>query len=623
VQQGATSPRVPARSSLRRLIWVAIAATLILTAVLTYQQAFRVFLADMDRRSHNTLVLANTSLAGYLDRFERLPHLLADQPQIVALSENPDDPQRVAVANAYLEEVTSFLGASDIYFMDASGLTRAASNHAAPASFIGGNFAFRPYFSDAMTQGAGRFYALGTTSLKRGYYFGAPVHGAQGLAGVLALKIDLDYIESTWAAAEYALMVTDPEGVVFLSSRPEWLFSMTRQMTPASADQLARTRRYADETLARFPQSGESRIDGFHVLNIDKPEAGKSGEYLFQTLPMPKADWTLWVLQDIAPARQQALTVAAGALLALALGIAAAMALFQRRARLRDRLLLQAAAQAELEGRVTERTRELAQLNQTLNAEVAERRQAENNLRQAQADLIQAAKLAALGQMSAALSHEFNQPLGALRNYAENAQVLLDRDRKDEVRDTLGRILAMADRMTAIGKHLRSFARKPGQKLAPVDLAEVVAVAAEIARLRLKSAGAELIVDLAEDLPRAVAGPVRLQQVLVNLISNAADAVQDLPDRRIHLSAFPTETGVAMTVRDHGPGVPDALSGRIFDPFFSTKGVGNGLGLGLSISYNIMRDFGGTLSQAPAPGGGAVFRLDLRRASDAAPMAAE
>ena len=272
---------------------------------------------------------------------------------------------------------------------------------------------------------------------------------------------------------------------------------------------------------------------------------------------------------------------------------------------------MQASARVELEHRVDERTADLALVNRQLETEVAERRATEKQLRQTQADLIQAGKLAALGQMSAALSHEFNQPLTAVKTYADNAAILIERNRVEEARDNVSRISTLADRMASISKHLRNFARKPNEKLGAVPLADVVKDTLEIVAWRLKAANATVQVDLGPTPPVVRAGSIRLQQVLVNLISNAADAVEGLADREISVSARRKAGKVTISVRDHGPGIPAAIAERIFDPFFTTKGVGKGLGLGLSISYNIIKDFGGSLAVSNNPEGGAVFTIEL------------
>ena len=329
------------------------------------------------------------------------------------------------------------------------------------------------------------------------------------------------------------------------------------------------------------------------------------------------------MLLDTRSAHTQALITVTVALLALGLAALAGFVFLQRRARLAERLLLQRNAQAELERRVDERTHDLALVNTRLETEVTERRATEQQLRQTQADLIQAGKLAALGQMSAALSHEFNQPLAAVKTYADNAAVLIDRERAAEARDNVARISSLADRMASISRHLRNFARKPNEKLGPVDLAEVIRDTQEIVAWRLKAADATLTVDLGRAPLTVKAGSVRLQQVLVNIITNAADAVEGLPDRRIELVAKRRAGKVAISVRDHGPGIAEAIAERIFDPFFSTKGVGKGLGLGLSISYNIVKDFGGDLAVLNHPEGGALFTIELDAARSGVREAAE
>jgi len=599
-------------------IWLAAAFAGLLSVLAgwaVWQQTLAQGLEETARRGDNVLQLAATALSGQLDRFERLPPLIAEDASIRALAADPRNNDLVARTNLYLERIQVLLGASDIYLMDSDGLTIATSNHGSDTSFIGGNFAFRPYFYEAMRGKLGRYFALGTTSGKRGYYFGAPVMDGSRIAGVLVFKIDLDAIEETWRGGDYAVLVTDPDGVVFLSSRSDWLFQTLRPLPGEDKARVQATRRYANGQIGNLEILSDTSRDGLHLVAMGD-EAGPR-EFVQRDLPMEAAGWRVHVLIDTAPARRAARTAAVLAILSVGLMALFGFVLWQRRLRLDERLQMQQAARADLERRVEERTQELAGLNQQLEAEIAERRQA-------QADLVQAGKLAALGQMSAALSHEFNQPLAAARTYADNAGVLMDRGRMDEARSNLVRILALIDRMTAISRHLRSFARKPGQKLSAVHLPEVIEAAVEIAALRLRAAEATLTIDLPPDLPAVVAGPVRLQQVLVNILTNAADAVEGGARREVSLSAIVEGQDVVIRICDSGPGVPEALAARVFDPFFSTKGVGKGLGLGLSISYNIIKDFGGNLSVTEAAGGGAEFTVRLRISSQSSvPEAAE
>lgn len=555
-----------------------------------------------------TLRLAVSALGGHLSRYEPLPALMADHDDIEELVAHPDDRALRLRANIYLKSINDLLKSSDIYIMTLDGETIAASNYDGPASFVGQNFSYRPYFQDAARGQQSKFFALGTTSHKRGYYFASPILFNGEIKGVIVFKVDIEGIEASFGNGENRIFVNDPEGIIFMTGTPEWLYSAIQPLTPERIAKTESSRRYSDANLKQLAVK-QSTFGAQELMTIQEGEQER--EYISLSQEMPEAGWTVNVLIDTSSIRTQVKTTMVAIVLCLCLVGTLVAAMLQRRRRLQDRLIHQAEAQAELERRVEERTADLARVNRDIKHEIAERRQTEKRLRKTQKDLIQAGKLAALGQMSAALSHEFNQPLAAAKTYAESASLLIERGRVNEASDNLKRISALIDRMAAIGKHLRNFARKPNEKLGPVSLDLVVSDTLEIVNARLKAADARLTIDFGA-LPLLVkAGPVRLQQVLVNIISNAADAVQGLDDRRIELTARQEADKVILSIRDHGPGVPPAIMERIFDPFFSTKGVGKGLGLGLSISYNIVKDFGGRLSVTNLPEGGARFDIEL------------
>ena len=595
----------------RRLVWAGLLLAAAAAAVIIYGGAFatRAYLEQASSRGQSTLRLAVAVLRGQMSRYQSLPALIADHDDIKELLADPFNNRLRANANVYLKEINGLLASSDIYIIMPGGETIAASNYDGPTSFVGENFSYRPYYLDAMKGQQGRFFALGTTSLKRGYYFSSPVLVDGAVKGVVVFKVDIDAIEASWKGGDYEILVSDPEGIIFMTGRPDWLYA---GLLPLTTERLARTeasRRYANATLRELPVT-RSTFSGIHQL-MTITSSGTAREYLVVAEPMPEAGWTVSVLLDTRSVHAQALTSVAAALLLLGLATLAGAIILQRRARLAERMEMQRSAQAELEHRVEERTADLALVNRQLETEVAERRATEQQLRQTQSDLIQAGKLAALGQMSAALSHEFNQPLTAVKTYADNAAVLIERNRVTEAKDNVSRISSLADRMASISRHLRNFARKPNEKLGPVALVDAVKDTLEIVAWRLKAADATVSVDLGPTPPLVRAGSIRLQQVLVNLISNAADAVEGQADRKIELSARRKGGKVAITVRDNGPGIAAAIAERIFDPFFTTKGVGKGLGLGLSISYNIIKDFGGSLAVSNHPEGGAVFRIEL------------
>jgi two-component system C4-dicarboxylate transport sensor histidine kinase DctB len=595
----------------RPVLWAALLLILAAAAIAYYGNALatKTYLDQAASRGQTTLRLAVAVLRGQMSRYQSLPALIADHYDIQALLADPDNPALRAKADAYLKEINVLLASSDIYVIKPGGETIAASNYDGPVSFVGENFSYRPYYQDAIQGRQGRFFALGTTSLKRGYYFSSPVTIRDEIKGVVVFKVDIDAIEASWKGDDYEILVSDPEGIIFMTDQPDWLYS---SLKPLTADRLARTeasRRYANATLRELPITQTSARDGHELMTIAIGDVAR--EYLVLAEPMPEAGWTVSVLLDTAPVYAQAMTSVIAALLLLGLAVLAAAILLQRRARLRERLELQRSAQAELEERVALRTADLALVNQQLGTEVAERRATEQQLRQTQSDLIQAGKLAALGQMSAALSHELNQPLTAVKTYADNAAILIERNRTEEARDNVSRISSLADRMASISRHLRNFARKPNEQLGPVTLADVVRDTLEIVAWRLKAAQTDVAVDLGSRPLIVQAGQIRLQQVLVNLISNAADAVEGQADRRITLTGRRQDGKITIAVADNGPGIPDAIAPRIFDPFFTTKGVGKGLGLGLSISYNIIKDFGGDLAVVNQVEGGALFTITL------------
>jgi two-component system, NtrC family, C4-dicarboxylate transport sensor histidine kinase DctB len=598
----------------RSALWIlALLAICLGVVLLTRYWAQELFFDQTRARAAAKLDLYASNLSGALGKYRSVPKLLALHGNVVALFESSDSPEAQVLANSLTETVNNLIGAEDTYFMDAEGTTFAASNWNSERPFVGNNFSYRPYFQEAMEGRLGRYFALGTTSKKRGYYFASQVARDGEVLGAVVVKVSLADIEAAWTASEEDVIVTDPHGVIFISSRPAWRF---RSLAPLDAQALrviAEGRRYQSVDLVPLDiETGSFGAEGARLLSVAaEAGAGPRTEYLMVSKEMPAAGWTLHVLASTELARSQTVTAMVVAALACALLLLTAIVVRQRRARLVERIEFQRRASEELERRVEERTADLTAANVQLEREIAEREAAEAELRQAQDDLIQAGKLAALGQMSAALSHEFNQPLAAIRSYADNAQLLIERNREAEACGNLKLIKDLTARMADISKHLMTFARKPRSELRPVVLAEVLDDTLDFLRIRLEGAGAEVTLAPFDRGLTVRAGKVRLQHVILNLVSNALDAMQGHEAPRLEIAVTAQDGRVAISLRDHGPGIEASALGRIFDPFFTTKDVGAGLGLGLSISYNIVKDFDGVLRAENHPRGGAVFTIEL------------
>ncbi len=581
----------------RRPRWRNLALLALLLAPLLWplqQLAERYYRNELTEQNRQTLDLYVANLLGTLNRYEVLPRILGDLPALRAVLQQ-DSPQVRDNANRLLKRLRNQTGADVIYLMATDGNTLAASNWDEEDSFVDRNFAFRPYFRQAMEGRLGRFFGLGTTSGKRGYYFGAAVRDGDQVLGVLVVKVDLDHTETLWGSTPEQLLVTDNFGVVILTSRPDWRFPATRGLGGGEREQIAFDQPYP--TL--YPQD--------LTLNIDA--------WLIQSRELKETGWTVRILAPVSLVERPVRTVVAigaATLLALLLWLGLLM---QRRRHFLERLALDSQARQQLEQRVLERTRDLEALNSRLKVEVLEREQAQQELVRAQDELLQAGKLSALGTMSASISHELNQPLAAIRSYADNARVLLDHERVDEARDNLRLISDLTARMASIIAHLRAFARRDQHAPERVALQPALDDALALLAKRRQAMGVELIRDLPDATLWVQAGETRLRQILANLLANALDALGERPQpRRIWLRAELEGDGVLLTLRDNGPGFSAEALQRAREPFFTTKTSTQGLGLGLAICDTLTRALGGELRMSNHAEGGAQLGLFLRSA---------
>ena len=563
------------------LIAITIASMLALFAG-AYWVGHRVTLSQLAERGEAALVLVSERLTLQLDRYRYLPAVLANDPSVRVIV---SDPGSIETANVFLQRIADTSGALDIYVMDVDGTTIASSNWNLDRSFIGQNYAWRPYFQRAVRGGLGFYHAVGSVSGQRGFYFAHPIlDDSRMIAGVITVKIDLERIESQWRGDQQNLFFSDANGVIFLANRPSLVL---RKLGDAP---IPEPRQYGGRDLRELTNSTRTRSGDFEIWrDISLPNF--PSEALYLSSPVPTLDLNANILIDTAQARTQG--VLWGSLAALLGGLFWLMTaiVLQRRAAFATQLRIEEKARNQLEDKVMERTRELEQV---------------------QAQLVQAGKLTALGEMSAGISHELNQPLTAIQSLADNAEIFVERERYDELRGNVSKISQLAQRMGRIIRNLRSFARNEEEDISDVDIALVLQDALAIARPKTEAAGVEINLSLPPRDTLVRGGRVRLQQVIVNLISNAVDAMEGQSSKALDIAVKDDGDQVHLTVRDRGPGLSDPE--RIFDPFYTTKTVGEGLGLGLSISYGIIQSFGGQITGTNHPGGGAVFTVELTRA---------
>jgi len=728
-------------------ILLTIGLVFLLSLISEYSQ--RNAISELQQRTHADLNRYILTMRQKLARFRDIPQLLSKHPDLVRMLRVQANSNDLLRANRLLSEINRILGTRDSYLMNGDGLTVASSNWASQRSFIGGNFNYRPYFKIAIAGGLGQYFALGTTSKRRGFFYSYPVRHKERILGVIVVKIDLNEIERDWNEKDIKLLVSDEDGVIFISTRKDWIF---KTLKPLAADDLQRiesSKRYLDKKLVplnitQWQPSGKNS----QIITLSEVDGSKTEQqYLMQSGIVGNSDLNVSILADLESVQRQVLATLLYvgtvyiAVVLLVMVIIARRRIAKQRSQfeLRELQALESSeakvkaiinntwaglitldtkgciesmnvtaqklfaytedeltgrefyqllldvdlqlylqqidqqrsssvetliagrvlcgdsrqvpiefvvgkmrqqgdlnflitvqditerkeyeAQLDqsrqlLESRVEQRTLELTNANERLLKEIKQHSQTQN-------ELIQTAKLAVIGQMSAGINHELNQPLMAIRGYADNARKFLKLDKERTVDENLDEIAQLTERMAKILHPLKEFSRKSSGQPQRVPVSALRAGVLAILYPRLEKSKVEV------DWPESqqdhfVSGDLlRLEQVMVNLIANAMQAVEaETAPKIVIAQQLTTNRQLLISVRDNGPGIDEEKLTQIFEPFFTTKKEGQGLGLGLSISQRIIEDVGGQLSaknynssDSQSPFGGAEFNVLLNTGS--------
>jgi len=571
---------------------------------LTLSAGLRTAGQQADRR----LALFDRTLEAIIERFHYLPSSIALASDTRAVLLDPGNAETREAANAFLSRLNDTAGAGEIFVMATDGQVVAASNWWAYDSFVGENLAYRPYFEEAMYDGDAKFYAVGTVTGVAGYFLARRIDGENGPLGVAVAKINLGEIEANWWRSGELIGIVDLNNITILSTRPDWRYRPIAPLPAGTFAMIAPQLRYGPKGARETPVAVDiwpSR--GVDFAYIADESTDTSGIFVVDELRLPMHQWRIISFTPAWPLFRDAWIAALAAALAISALFLIAALLLQRRRMLAQRL----ADHEQLEQRVAERTEDLHVTNEALRSEIAERIRAEAAERAVQGHLVQAAKLASLGQALAGVAHEVSQPGAALTTHLASAKLLALRRQDADITQVLGHIDRIVDRLAGLTGHLKTFARKQTAAPMQADAGAVIANALDLVDHKLRALGIE--VEYRRPVhPIGVAGnPVHIEQVLINLFTNAADAMVGESVRVLSIAVTDAEGAARFSVSDTGTGIaPDALT-SIFDPFYSTKSAGEGLGLGLSISYGLVRDMGGTITVTSPPGHGASFTLTL------------
>ena len=691
--------------------------------------------------------LANV-LEGAIAKYQNMPTLLASNDRVKKALRN-GTPEDIKQLDRELEQINRITEASDSYIINADGLTIAASNYQKNTSFVGNNFSFRPYFQDAMQGKAGRYYALGTTSKRRGYYFSYPVYDGKKIIGVAVVKVDLTQFEKRFNNQSYEFLLIDPDGIVFSSSRSDWLYHLLGELSHQELQRIAQSQRYNGKEIQKLAivyskpldektrivdildnvirpnhktllyrhtylqvmrpiqllnfqvsilaplktineeialwraifaggvtitvllfglamlrtrmlrerfdanemtrhnqayireviqntQAGLVTLDAAHRIESFNPAienlmgqplsplVGEPLSVLFKPLDeaVEETQQGQVVSLDTDGLGAKVITMEGALCYSQSQPIAVEMTLSEMQLPNRRSYLVtfhdmterkryeQEITQARnaLEERVRERTFELENANTLLRQEIEEHKGT-------QRELIQTAKLAVLGQLSAGINHELNQPLTAIRAFADNGLKFLDRENYQQAYANLQHISQLGHHMGDIIARFKVFARKGDVQPAPIAVFTAIKGALHIMETRYKEVGIELLLTDGDEGLIVNGDMVFLEQVLVNLLANAADAIleNDPAIKRVIIQQMASEKEVSIYIKDSGDGLSEDAIKHLFEPFFTSKPSGAGLGLGLSISQRIVEAMGGQILAKNQAEGGAEFCVTLPR----------
>ncbi|WP_260959007.1 two-component sensor histidine kinase AauS [Pseudomonas citri] len=570
---------------------------------------------NLAENGERQLELHARAVESEISKYTYLPSLLELESSVSQLLEDPTPEHRKTV-NEYLEGLNRRSRSRAIYVMDTTGRVMATSNWRDVDSYLGEDLSFRAYFQNAVRGQPGRFYGIGSTNGEPGYYLAHGLEQQGKIIGVAVVKVRLEAMEERWQRARLEAFVSDENGIIILSSDPARRLKSVRPLSDDTKERLARSLQYYWFPLNELiPLARERLAEGMELLtfpaNAEVAADNPASSYLSQTRPLNDTPWNFTLLTPLEDLRRQAINQ--GILVAVAFALVAFLLIAwnERRKVIATRLAAREALQEannQLERRITERTTDLRASNERLKGQIRERRQAEETLRRAQDELVQAGKLAAIGQMSTSIAHELNQPLAALRTLSGNTVRFLERGQLDIASTNLKTINELIDRMGRITASLRAFARR-GDDQGRASLGKAVEAALQLLGGRLENLDLQVHSDF-DDVQLQI-DQTRLEQILVNLVGNALDAMQTQPEPQLWLEGDIADGKYRLRVRDNGHGIDPEARKHLFEPFFTTKPGEQGLGLGLTLSASLAAAAGGHLGVEYPVERGTTFVLSL------------
>jgi two-component system C4-dicarboxylate transport sensor histidine kinase DctB len=556
-----------ARVALFVLTILAVVTVVVTNALLTDR-----FTENTRNRAELRLALYSGNLLSELRRNAIVPQLLSRDPALIGALASGDFSNSTQRLISFVDEI----GAASLMLLDRDGRAVAATDR----NRLGSMHRSDPYFIDAIRSNETVFTNMRREVGSFVFAYSRRVEQQGGTLGVIVVEVDLAKFERAWAGISDAVLVTDSEGTIILASEPRWR-GQTEEAALAAEPAISAIQRAIQATADWSALPADAYVEGEAVMRMQSR--------------IPFRGWMMTSFTTYDSVRERVNGVLALEIMGFAILLALAFYALSRKTALRMALFQRESA-------------ELRALNMRLQREIAERERVQETLAVAEQTLEQSSKLAALGEMSAAVSHELNQPLAAMKTYLAGARLLLQRNRPEEALSSFQRIDDLIGRMGTITHQLKSYARKGGSTLTPVNMGDALNSALSMMEPQLKQRQIRISRALPSQPVMVLGDRVRIEQVMINLLRNAIDATGAVENPEVDIILAAGETAT-LTVRDNGLGIEDL--DQLFEPFYTTKAAGEGVGLGLAISSGIVNQLGGRLTARNAEGRGAVFEMRL------------
>lgn len=563
----ALSPDMQIARTTRKSVYYTLTVVVIAATTVLFFSAVSYFRSIEIQEARNRLSLYEKSLSDGLERFQHLPHVLARDAKVIEGAQGLG----LDMLNIRLRGFAQKAKLEAVYLLDGFGTAIAASNFDTDSSFVGQNYAFRPYYINAMRGQAGEFFGVGTTTGRPGYFISEPILNQQGRPiAVIVIKLDMSGLERAWVDAGEKIMVSNDADIIVLTSQAEWLYKTLVPLTPEQRINIMNKRQFGNQPLT--------------LLNWEKtaPNSAYIGDqrFIHVASPADRLGWDVHFFQDERRIYERAALVSG--VFATFIVLLLVFAVFLRSERIRQALAISQSDRHKL-------------------------MLANKELRNAQKELSQSSKLAALGQLSASVTHELGQPISALRNYLAAAEISGQINSKKAIANFSGVI----DRMDNLTRQLRFFIKPGMEKFEHFAICDVVDGAMALVEHDIIAANIEIDITLDDPQAMIFGNKLRLEQVVVNLLQNGIAAMDGLADKKIRIRSQVINGEVVVSVGDTGHGIGTKKLGELQEPFHTTRASGTGMGLGLSISAEIVKDHNGRMTADNIACGGSIFSIYL------------